>query len=192
MSKCEKCGFEVEQVTGKEKRRFCTDKCRKAFSRQKQGLENASGCPTMPELRTISSLTLDNLTPDSNSGQPITYNQFGLAGNPIRVSVPGDSDYSGCMIQDVSGNWIPKPKDNITLPPDDELFADLPEQLRINEDSPDWKKAPEYRQRIHHLKTTSIKQLESKHYYIPCWRRKMGNSIANDITTNRAYSQQVV
>jgi len=58
------------------------------------------------------------------------------------------------------------------LPPDDELFAGLPDALRIyanGEQGGTW-----YRQMIHHLKTTFIEQLQAEGLpFIPGWRYLM-------------------
>lgn len=63
-----------------------------------------------------------------------------------------------------------------TPPPDDELFAGLPDALKLYADSEQgglW-----YRQMIYHLKTTPIEQLQTEvaeriRPFIPCWRYKM-------------------
>lgn len=76
--KCLNCGKELESIKGKEKRRFCSDKCRKAFSRQKQGIiENPQNQVKIDivesartnELRTIRPEHRTESTPDSNIGQ---------------------------------------------------------------------------------------------------------------------------
>lgn len=53
-------------------------------------------------------------------------------------------------------------------PCDDELFSGVPEQCRIyanGELGGEW-----YRRLIHHLKTTSIEDLQTEGIFIPCWR----------------------
>jgi len=54
MTKCKQCGADVPQTQGKQTKVFCTDRCRKAYSR------------TTPDK--IEQSTPDNATPD-NSGQ---------------------------------------------------------------------------------------------------------------------------
>lgn len=110
---CEHCTKTIENVAGKVKKRFCSDKCRKAAKRAKP---NARGCVRMDEPRTDGiKVTPDTTTPD-NFGQTdckcrqcATNRSKGgkhlinhgpwkdadqLADNEInRVALPGDSDY---------------------------------------------------------------------------------------------------
>lgn len=55
------------------------------------------------------------------------------------------------------------------LPPDDELFAGLPDALRLYANSEQG--GTQYRKLIHHLKTTPIEQLQAEcETFIPGWR----------------------
>lgn len=76
------------------------------------------------------------------------------------------------------------------LPPDDELFAGLPDGLRVTEQSPDWKKDISFRRLIHHLKSTPIEQLEQEGIFIPCWRYAQAPIPLSSVKTLRQVSRK--
>lgn len=63
-----------------------------------------------------------------------------------------------------------------SLPSDDELFTDVPEQCQIyanGELGGDW-----YRRLIHGLKTATLDELRARGVWIPCWRYNAGQSMS--------------
>lgn len=104
--KCKQCGTEVISI-GNRIREFCSDKCRKAFSRsirtdQSGQIQSGQSNPDKP---------LNYGQPDCqcmhcqqnkgkliiNHDKPKKYEDM-RANEVNRVALPGDIDYAGCMV----------------------------------------------------------------------------------------------
>ena len=137
--KCKECG--VEYQSKRSSSRYCSGVCRVNASRNKVSVTDTPRVSVTPlsvtPIRTLSTGCL--------------------------VSIPGDSDYTGCVVNS-------KVVTLDTPPVKDMSRVQLQQAIRAYP-SDQWIDSPEHKELMRRLHTLSVDQLEAEGYYVPAWKR---------------------
>ena len=181
---CINCGKEL----GNPRAKYCSDKCRMAYSRRTDNPNKANPNTVLPEQIEPEQDNPNKAVLPANYGEAdcecmhcqskrannskniINHTGTNIAGQVMRVTLPGDIDYDGGIVKGEDGEWRPKAK----AKPEPMLILDLPACIPSVIAQRYARHEPAYVRTINRLLTHALTELEQQGVWMPVWREQMG------------------